>query len=192
MIFSKKKGFTLIELLIVVAIIGILATIVMVATGDARKKGKDAAIKSNLDTIRKQAAIWYFDNNTYLYPAKPDERSETSCNNISDTGNNQNTNHILGRDPIIFEALQDAISKGYNPVASNDSRCAVGATSWAVAVRLPSGGDAQNTSKSWCVDSDGFSGFFTGHTNNQPPHAVCTDTSGANNRYFCADSYPCP
>ena len=189
---NNQKGFTLIELLIVVAIIGILATIIVVATADARKKGKDAAVKSSLDTIRKQAAIWYFDNNTYLNPPQTTPRSEVPCTTISNTGGGINNMNMLGSDPIMFEALQEAIDKSYDPSITNVSRCAIGATSWAVAIKLNSSGGGSSTAETWCVDSDGFAGKFAGHTNNNPPHAVCTDTSGATDRYFCPDYQPCP
>lgn len=60
------KGFTLIELLVVIAIIGILASVVLASLNSARDKGADAAIKSNLNNARGQAALFYDDHGNYL------------------------------------------------------------------------------------------------------------------------------
>ena len=61
----QKRGFTLIELLVVIAIIGILASVVLASLNSARDKGEDAAIKSNLNNARAQAALFYDDNGDY-------------------------------------------------------------------------------------------------------------------------------
>lgn len=50
-----KNAFTLIELLIVIAIIGLLASIVLVATNNARAKARYAKVQEDFHTIRNAA-----------------------------------------------------------------------------------------------------------------------------------------
>ncbi len=57
------RGFTLIELLMVVAIIGMLSSIVLASLSNARTRGADAAIKQTLSGIRNQAQLLYDENN---------------------------------------------------------------------------------------------------------------------------------
>lgn len=66
-IFNKKRGFTLVELLVVVAILGILATIMIINVSGARDKAKVAKAKDDLEGIFKAVQMLAYD--TGQYPA---------------------------------------------------------------------------------------------------------------------------
>jgi len=61
-----RKGFTLIELLIVIAVIGLIASIVLVSVNSARVKAKDARRKEDLQSLTKALALYVQDNNGQL------------------------------------------------------------------------------------------------------------------------------
>ncbi|MBI4994701.1 type II secretion system protein [Candidatus Peregrinibacteria bacterium] len=48
----RKQGFTLIEMLVVVAIIGVLSSVILTALGPSRDKAKDARIIQEINQIR--------------------------------------------------------------------------------------------------------------------------------------------
>jgi prepilin-type N-terminal cleavage/methylation domain-containing protein len=60
-----KKGFTLIELLVVIAIIGLLSSVVLASLQSARQRGKQAAVISNLVTVRTKTDTYFFDKGSY-------------------------------------------------------------------------------------------------------------------------------
>lgn len=70
---NSKRGFTLIELLVVVAIVGLLSTVGVVATGSARLKARDVRRLSDNDQLKKALAL-YYDNHS-SYPTS----SEATC-----------------------------------------------------------------------------------------------------------------
>ncbi len=66
-ILNSRKAFTLIEMLIVVAIIGILASAIMVGLGPAQQKGRDARRESDLRQIQNALELYYSKNGYYPY-----------------------------------------------------------------------------------------------------------------------------
>ena len=61
----KKKGFTLIELMIVMAVIGILATIALVGLGQAQKSARDVKRQATMGGIRTALECYYGVMGTY-------------------------------------------------------------------------------------------------------------------------------
>ena len=64
---KNTKGFTLVELLAVIAIIGILASIVVGGLQNARASGRDGKRISDIKNIQLHLALYYNDN--VKYPA---------------------------------------------------------------------------------------------------------------------------
>jgi len=92
----KQKGFTIIELIVVIAIIAVLASIVMINVMQYISKSKDTAIKANLDTIRKNAAVWY-DNHGSYSGFDTDASSVASENAITKSGGILSYSSVVGQ-----------------------------------------------------------------------------------------------
>lgn len=58
-----SRGFTLLELLIVIAIIGILSAMILVALNTARTRAKDVRVKSSVNQAAKNATVWGLERN---------------------------------------------------------------------------------------------------------------------------------
>ncbi|MBI2888301.1 MAG: type II secretion system protein [Candidatus Liptonbacteria bacterium] len=73
MLITLRKGFTLIELLIVVAIIGILASVILVGLGPSQRAGRDARRIADLRQVQTGLQLYYQKNSKY-----PDSVSGTT------------------------------------------------------------------------------------------------------------------
>ena len=75
--FKKEAGFTLIEMLVVVAIIGILSSVLLTALGPAKNKAKDARIVQEVNQALAIAET--LNNGTYdSLPTREDEIARQS------------------------------------------------------------------------------------------------------------------
>ena len=126
--FDKKEsdGFTLVEVLMVIAIIGFLASIVIVQTGTTRKKGEDAAIQSALREVRNAGELYYSDSITY------EGVCDVGNTTLSDSGD--------------FGRIKDYITQHNGPFGVIG--CKDNAVSYAVI-------SSMNIKDCWCVDSQG-------------------------------------
>jgi len=135
-----KKGFTLIELLVVIAIIGILSSVVLASLNQARAKGADASIKSNLSNIRAQAELVY------------------DSGNGSYVGVCTNPNVVQQMAAANASAGATGVSNTLTTAGSaTQSVCHETAAAWAAGVPLKT-----SNLNSWCVDSAGASKQVTG------------------------------
>lgn len=71
-----RKGFTLIEMLIVIAIIGILASMVLVGLGPVQRQGRDSRRISDLRQVQNALELYY--NKCGFYPG-PVQTNAASC-----------------------------------------------------------------------------------------------------------------
>lgn len=81
-----EGGFTLIELLVVIAIIGILAAIAIPQFAAYRKRGYEAAVKSDLRNAATAMEGYYAQNQTYALDALTSAWGYNPSTNVTMTG----------------------------------------------------------------------------------------------------------
>ena len=131
-----KRGFTLIELLIVIAIIGILSSVVMASLSSARNRAADAAIKSTVDNMRAQAAMFYDVGQSY-------GASVSDCTTTPNTlFTSENSNSL--------KSLIAGVTSRSAKVQCRTGTNSDGLEAYIVAAQLKT-----NTNMYYCVDANG-------------------------------------
>jgi len=136
------EGFTLIELLVVIAIIGVLASVVLVSLNSARKKGKDAAVISDVEQARTTIESgWNGKTYTDLVAGASTSAVGPNASLISQLANDA--------------ANQNSLPTNANPTGLNISTTASGnVTTYAIYGMLVST-KAPATQMYFCIDSTG-------------------------------------
>lgn len=80
-----KEGFTLIEMLVVVAVIGLLSSVILTALGPAKDKAKDSRITQEVNQVRSLAETMY-DGSYRILPQLPSV-IEISNQNLKELAN---------------------------------------------------------------------------------------------------------
>ncbi len=137
-----KKGFTLIELLVIISIIGLLSSVVLASLSNSRGKARDAAIKANLVNMRPQAELVFLIPGTYGTAFGP-----LACPipTATPTGTLFDSSRVT-----VFLIASGNLSSANGGIER--ASCVSTASFWAVSVPL-----FTDSSKSWCVDSQGAS-----------------------------------
>ncbi|MDR3519433.1 MAG: type II secretion system protein [Candidatus Pacebacteria bacterium] len=145
---GSKLGFTLIELLVVVAIIGILASVILASLNNARSKGNDATVKSDLATVQTQAQLYYDDYSGAYRSTVGSGDYEGNCLTSSsvfqDTTGASSDGQAQSK--IIAAAINNAFKSGGG---AKDCRLSNLGDKYMVAIKLAS------VNAYWCVDSQG-------------------------------------
>ena len=68
---ERRRGFTLIEIMVVIAVIGLLATVVIPVVGPALAKSRDAARKSELAAVTVALYAFHEQNNRMPFNFNP-------------------------------------------------------------------------------------------------------------------------
>ena len=92
-IIQNKKAFTLIELMVIIVILGLLASIILVATNEVRFKARDARRASELNEVAKALEAYYTEKGHY-----PDYNDKVDLEqNWADMINELKTSGIISR-----------------------------------------------------------------------------------------------
>jgi len=136
-----EKGFTLIELMVVIAIIGVLTSIIISSLNSSRLKANDTKVKAQLAKVRSHAAL-YADGNNNNYTASVMATPLLPCTGVMFTDSPSGMNDYTG-------------TASAWPAGTLLS-CQATAGAYAVSANLQQTG-LPAASDTWCVDSVGNS-----------------------------------
>ena len=119
---KNQKGFTLIELMVVIAIIGLLSSIVLASLSEARSRARDSKRVSEIRSVEKALQLYALSNNGAVPLSAFTDISQVPtvggviyCSNSAITTNNNNLyDTLISAKALSSKPSNDALSsKGY-------------------------------------------------------------------------------
>lgn len=142
---KKQKGFTLIELLIVIAIIGLLATLAIVSLTSAQRKARDTKRVADIKSMQTALELYYNTESQYPLLAAGDDWADLQTeltnyvttlpvdpsNDSGDAYTYASENVAVGQ-PSLRYVLIAELEDDNNPGLDQDTDGAVTASEWMV------------------------------------------------------------
>ncbi|MCD6423617.1 MAG: type II secretion system protein [Elusimicrobia bacterium] len=120
---DQKKGFTLIELMMVVAIIGLLASVAIPKFANLIRQANEAVTKGNLGAMRSALSIYYSSNEGY-YPSALGELKNQNYLGFTEAGTSAVPYEKVGDGPMPGNQVTDW--NGWSKVGDLEAAAAQG------------------------------------------------------------------
>ncbi len=147
---NTNRAYSLVELLVVVAIIGVLSSIVIASASQSRAKSIDSAVKTNLNNARLQAEVFFIKNGESFSTPSNICASDFAQDNVTKSIKSYGQAAIAA-----FNSTSYSFSTAlFTPSTSVRAVCHASATQWAMQSPLKTAGN-------WCVDYTGASKYTT-------------------------------
>jgi len=147
----RERGFTIIELLVVIVVIGILATVTVVAYNGVQQKARDTAVLSDADAVVSEATR-YSVNNNGVYGSALTWYSPNGVNtNINMTPSSGNIIDVVASDTAYCVRVYNPVSSQYKTLVTAIKKGSTATACATINASIAAGGIGNNFAPTWAI-----------------------------------------